>query len=31
MFTHDSEVAAHADRILQLKDGLLINSNGSAK
>jgi putative ABC transport system ATP-binding protein len=31
MVTHDSEVAAHADRILQLKDGLLINSNGSAK
>ena len=31
MVTHDSEVAAHADRILQLKDGHLINSNGSAK
>lgn len=40
MVTHDSEVAAHADRILQLKDGHLIPSpngrgqgegNGSAK
>ncbi len=31
MVTHDSEVASHADRILQLKDGHLINSNGSAK
>lgn len=31
MVTHDSEVAAHADRILQLKDGLLIVRNGSAK
>jgi putative ABC transport system ATP-binding protein len=29
MVTHDSEVAAHADRILQLKDGLLIERNGS--
>jgi len=29
MVTHDSEVAAHADRILQLKDGLLIDRNGS--
>jgi ABC-type lipoprotein export system ATPase subunit len=31
MVTHDSEVAAHADRILQLKDGQLIVGNGSAK
>jgi len=31
MVTHDSEVAAHADRILQLKDGRLIDRNGSAK
>ena len=31
MVTHDSEVAAHADRILQLKDGHLIAENGSAK
>jgi putative ABC transport system ATP-binding protein len=31
MVTHDSEVAAHADRILQLKDGRLIVRNGSAK
>jgi putative ABC transport system ATP-binding protein len=31
MVTHDSEVAAHADRILQLKDGHLIVRNGSAK
>jgi putative ABC transport system ATP-binding protein len=31
MVTHDSEVAAYADRILQLKDGHLIKSNGSAK
>ena len=31
MVTHDSEVAAHADRILQLKDGHLIVGNGSAK
>lgn len=31
MVTHDSEVAAHADRILQLKDGRLIVGNGSAK
>ena len=31
MVTHDSEVAAHADRILQLKDGHLIARNGSAK
>lgn len=31
MVTHDSEVAAHADRILQLKDGHLIAGNGSAK
>lgn len=31
MVTHDSEVAAHADRILQLKDGHLITGNGSAK
>jgi putative ABC transport system ATP-binding protein len=29
MVTHDPEVAAHADRILQLKDGRLIASNGS--
>lgn len=31
MVTHDAEVAAHADRILQLKDGLLMVRNGSAK
>ena len=31
MVTHDPEVAAHADRILQLKDGHLITGNGSAK
>lgn len=31
MVTHDSEVAAHADRILQLKDGHLIVRNGSVK
>jgi len=31
MVTHDPEVAAHADRILQLKDGHLIVGNGSAK
>jgi putative ABC transport system ATP-binding protein len=31
MVTHDSEVAAHADRILQLKDGHLVVKNGSAK
>lgn len=31
MVTHDAEVAAHADRILQLKDGLLIEKTGSAK
>jgi len=31
MVTHDSEVAAHADRLLQLKDGHLIAGNGSAK
>ena len=30
MVTHDSEVAAHADRILQVKDGRLIVRNGSA-
>lgn len=29
--THDAEVAAHADRILQLKDGHLVTENGSAK
>ena len=29
MVTHDSEVAAHADRILQLKDGHLLLGNGS--
>jgi ABC-type lipoprotein export system ATPase subunit len=28
MVTHDAEVAAHADRILQLKDGHLLNGNG---
>ncbi len=28
MVTHDPEVAAHADRILQLKDGLLVAGNG---
>lgn len=28
MVTHDPEVAAHADRILQLKDGHLIAGNG---
>ena len=31
MVTHDAEVAAHADRILQLKDGHLVVKNGSAK
>ena len=31
MVTHDAEVAAHADHILQLKDGHLIVRNGSAK
>jgi len=31
MVAHDSEVAAHADRILQLKDGHLIVRNGSVK
>jgi ABC-type lipoprotein export system ATPase subunit len=31
MVTHDPEVAAHADRILQLKDGHLVTGNGSAK
>lgn len=29
--THDPEVAAHADRILQLKDGLLVAGNGMPK
>ena len=29
MVTHDPEVAAHADRILQLKDGHLIAGNGN--
>jgi len=28
MVTHDPEVAAHADRILQLKDGRLVAANG---
>jgi putative ABC transport system ATP-binding protein len=28
MVTHDPEVAAHADRILQLKDGCLLAGNG---
>ena len=31
MVTHDPEVAAHADRILQLKDGHLVTGNGSAQ
>ena len=31
MVTHDPEVAAHADRILQLKDGHLVTKNGSVK
>ena len=31
MVTHDPEVAAHADRILQLKDGHLVAGNGSVK
>lgn len=31
MVTHDPEVAAHADRILQLKDGHLVAGNGSIK
>lgn len=31
MVTHDPEVAAHADRILQLKDGRLHVENGSVK
>jgi ABC-type lipoprotein export system ATPase subunit len=31
MVTHDMEVAAHADRILQLKDGHLLTGNGSTQ
>jgi len=31
MVTHDPEVAAHADRTLQLKDGRLIAGNGGSK
>lgn len=31
MVTHDPEVAAHADRILQLKDGHLLVGNGITK
>lgn len=31
MVTHDPEVAAHADRTLQLKDGHLLVGNGSTK
>ena len=31
MVTHDPEVAANADRILQLKDGHLVTKNGSVK
>jgi ABC-type lipoprotein export system ATPase subunit len=31
MVTHDPEVAAHADRLLQLKNGHLMTGNGSAK
>jgi len=31
MVTHDPEVAAHADRILQLKDGRLQAGNGDSK
>jgi len=31
MVTHDPEVAAHADRTLQLKDGHLLVKNGSVK
>jgi ABC-type lipoprotein export system ATPase subunit len=31
MVTHDPEVAAHANRTLQLKDGHLVTGNGSAK
>jgi ABC-type lipoprotein export system ATPase subunit len=31
MVTHDPEVAAHADRILQLKDGRLVTGNGSVQ
>lgn len=31
MVTHDPEVAAHADRILQLKDGHMVAGNGSVK
>jgi ABC-type lipoprotein export system ATPase subunit len=31
MVTHDPEVAVHADRILQLKDGRLLAGNGDGK
>ena len=31
MVTHDSEVAAYADRIVQLQDGHLVNQNGVIK
>ena len=31
MITHDMEVAAHADRILQLKDGHVLTGNGSTE
>lgn len=31
MVTHDPEVAAHAERILQLKDGHLVTGNGRAQ
>jgi predicted ABC-type transport system involved in lysophospholipase L1 biosynthesis ATPase subunit len=31
MVTHDPEVAARANRTLQLKDGRLVTENGSAQ
>ncbi|KAF5417661.1 MAG: putative ABC transporter ATP-binding protein [Candidatus Methanogaster sp.] len=29
MITHDFEIASHADRIVRVKDGLLVNGNGN--